>query len=103
MLQRLLGTPSIRESEMGGGGIPRCRCDLLTGVAQPGGERSGGSCHGDTGPELQESSAAFSPSSVFHATSKSWFTAVSKLIKCLHIELKKIRPYTLLCKKNNVA
>lgn len=42
LLQRLLGTPSIRESEMGGGGIPRCRCDLLTGVAQPGGERSGG-------------------------------------------------------------
>lgn len=27
---------------MGGVGIPRCRCDLLTGVAQPGGERSGG-------------------------------------------------------------
>lgn len=25
---------------MGGGGIPWCRCDLLTGVAQPGGERS---------------------------------------------------------------
>lgn len=38
--RRLIRTASISESEIGGGGIPWCRCDLLTGVAQPGGERS---------------------------------------------------------------